>query len=233
MTQREREQAEREQRISKPKSREGSTPNKGEGLVGSWNLIPLWRPRLGELLLTAIPLIAALISYTQFAIWVESRDGFQFTDPILTLLPSFDLTWPIFTVIYCGILASIFQLIRYPNYLLHALRAYALLLFIRICAMYLLPLLPPEGMIVLIDPVAGLGPGGALERDLFFSGHTATMTLLTLAVRGRLLTSIFALLTLLLAIMLLLQHVHYSIDILAAPFFAWGAWRMTGMRAEG
>lgn len=185
-----------------------------------------WRGRIAELLLTLLGVAIILALFLRFTGWVERRAGVVLEDPILQALPPIDLSWPIFGIIYGGLVAALVILLRRPEDLLLTLRAYGLLVLVRIAAMWVTPLDPPEGMILLVDPIAGVGPGGALTRDLFFSGHTATMVLLALGMRHRIERVLFFLAALLLAAFLLLQHVHYTVDILAAPFFAWGCFRM-------
>ena len=185
-----------------------------------------WKERRGELLLTLLLLGITLFLFSRFVMWVESRPGVALDDPFLALFSPIDLTWPIFAVIYGGIFLGLFRLWRRPDALLLMVQSYILLLLIRITAMYVTPFAPPEEMIVLSDPVAGLGPGGAMTNDLFFSGHTATIFLFYLTTVDRLSQRIFLVLTILLAFMLLFQHVHYTVDVLAAPFFAYGAYRI-------
>lgn len=185
-----------------------------------------WRERISELLLTLLGVATILTLFLRFTGWVERRSGVVLDDPILQALPSLDLSWPIFGIIYGGLVAALVILLRHPEDLLVILRAYGLLVLVRIAAMWVTPLDPPEGMILLVDPIAGVGPGGVLTRDLFFSGHTATMILLALGMRHRIERVLFFLAALLLAAFLLLQHVHYTVDILAAPFFAWGCFRI-------
>jgi hypothetical protein len=96
--------------------------------------------------------------------------------------------------------------------------------------MYLVPLNPPPGMIPLGDPfVEYFGTGRLLTKDLFFSGHTATIFLFYLvsdpARRG--LKIIFLICTVLVAVFVLLQHVHYTIDVASAPFFTFSAYKIT------
>jgi membrane-associated phospholipid phosphatase len=91
-------------------------------------------------------------------------------------------------------------------------------------AMYLAPLEPPPGIIELRDPfVEFFGGGRTLTRDLFFSGHTSTLFLLFLLIPGKALRAAFASATLLVGLCVVLQHVHYTVDVIAAPFFAYGA----------
>ncbi len=193
-------------------------------LSNSWKE---WRPRLVELLITAALLIVVLFFFLRFTGWVEGRSGVVLSDPVLELLTPVDLSWQIFLIIYGGLLAGLILMWRRPESLLHFLRAYILLVLIRVVAMWVTPLDPPAGMILLVDPLASAGPGGALTRDLFFSGHTATMILLILVMRRRAERLAFGFTALVLAGMLLLQHVHYTVDILAAIPFAYLAYRLT------
>ncbi len=72
------------------------------------------------------------------------------------------------------------------------------------------------------------GASAVLTRDLFFSGHTSTLFLISLAVPGRRARPFFLACTAAVATCVLVQHVHYTVDVLAAPFFAYGAWRAAG-----
>nr|WP_262898321.1 sphingomyelin synthase family protein [Hymenobacter siberiensis] len=67
-----------------------------------------------------------------------------------------------------------------------------------------------------------------IVRDLFFSGHTATMVLLTLVGRGRSWRWVLGLMSVAVGVLVLVQRVHYSYDVLAAPFFAGAAYWLAG-----
>jgi PAP2 superfamily C-terminal len=90
-------------------------------------------------------------------------------------------------------------------------------------AMYAVPFNPPTDMIPLDDPfVQFMGTGKMLTKDLFFSGHTATLFLLHLLMEKKIAKRIFLVLTFVIALSVILQHVHYFIDVFAAPFFTFG-----------
>jgi len=101
--------------------------------------------------------------------------------------------------------------------------------------MYLLPLEPPANMIILNDPlVEFFGTGQALTKDLFFSGHTATLFILFLVSEKKIIKTVFLISTIAVAIAVLLQHVHYSIDVLAAVFFTYACYNfLSYIRLEG
>jgi membrane-associated phospholipid phosphatase len=95
------------------------------------------------------------------------------------------------------------------------------------CAMYVLPLDPPVNMIILNDPlVEFFGTGQTLTKDLFFSGHTATLLILYLVSEKKIYKIIFLVITILVAIAVLLQHVHYTIDVFAALFFSYACYKL-------
>jgi membrane-associated phospholipid phosphatase len=178
--------------------------------------------------ITSILLLAiVLFTLTNFLNYVESRIGFSFDDPILSLFEPTDLTWLTFTLIYGSLITAIVNLISQPDKLLFTIQLYILMVIVRIISMWLLPLNPPEKMILLNDPfVEFFGTGKTLTKDLFFSGHTATLFILFLTVDDKLFKRIFLLSTILVAISVLIQHVHYSIDVFAAIFFTYACYQI-------
>jgi len=182
-------------------------------------------------------LVATLAGLAALVKWVERRPGAVLPDPVLAWVAPRDVTWPIFTLIYVGILLAVILLARSPVRLLIGVQAYVVMALLRIVVMWATPLDPPPGMIVLEDPlVQGFGGASqALTRDLFFSGHTSTMFLLFLAVPGRSAKAYFLACTGAVAWLVLVQHVHYAVDVLAAPVFAYAAWRIArnGWRLGG
>lgn len=180
-----------------------------------------------EFILSILLLTVILFTLTNFLNYVESRNGFSFRDPILSLFEPTDLTWLIFTLIYGSLTAAIVHLISKPEKLLFTIQLYTLMVVVRIISMWLLPFNPPEKMILLNDPfVEFFGTGKTLTKDLFFSGHTATLFILFLTADDRLFKGIFLLSTIIVAISVLMQHVHYSIDVFAAIFFTYACYQI-------
>lgn len=181
-----------------------------------------------RLLVTPPLLVGTLAALAALVKWVERRPGAVLPDPVLAMLAPRDVTWPVFTLIYVGIVLAVLLLVRSPVRLLLGVQGYVVMALLRIVVMWATPLDPPPGMIVLEDPLVQ-GFGGAAEpltRDLFFSGHTSTMFLLFLAVPGRAARAFFLAATAGVAFLVLVQHVHYAVDVLAAPPFAYAAWRI-------
>jgi hypothetical protein len=188
-----------------------------------------WRnPSFRRHLVVTVPiLLLVLYLFSLFLDWVEMRAGVILPDPFVAALPAVDFTWPIFIVIYAGLVYGLVMLSSYPVKLLLALQSYLVLVCIRFVTMFVTPLDPPEGIIPLVDPfVQFFGSGQVPTKDLFFSGHTSTLLLLAFASPGRMPRILFVLCALIVGILIVWQHVHYAIDVLVAPFVAYASHRV-------
>jgi len=180
-----------------------------------------------ELAITLILLAVVLASLTNFLNFVEARQGVSLPDPVLNLFTPIDLTWLIFALIYISLITAVISLAKNPCRLLFAIQLYTMMVIVRIIAMYILPLEPPQNMIALNDPfVEFFGSGKTLTKDLFFSGHTATLFILFLVSENKLIKTIFLISTVAVAVSVFLQHVHYSIDVFAAVFFVYALYSL-------
>jgi len=180
-----------------------------------------------EFVVSLILLALVLTGLARFVNFVEYRPGVAFSDPVLDLFNPIDMTWLTFGLIYIALVIAVASLINNPRQLLFALQLYTLMAFVRIIAMFLLPLEPPEKMILLKDPfVEFFGSGQTLTKDLFFSGHTATLFILFLVSKNKIIKTLFLISTILVAIFVLLQHVHYTIDVFAAVFFTYACYKL-------
>lgn len=175
-----------------------------------------------------IPVLIAILSlFSLFLEWVELRSGSILHDPIIASTTPHQFTWPIFVLIYAGLIVGLVTLSKRPRQLIAAFQAYALMVCIRFVAMYLTPFDPPAGIIPLADPfVQFFGSGSVPTKDLFFSGHTATLLLLAFtAERGRM-QFFFAACAVVVGVLIVWQHVHYAIDVVMAPFVAYTSYRI-------
>lgn len=188
-----------------------------------------------ELVITLFLLAVVLTSLANFLNYVEARQGVLLPDPLLNLFNPIDLTWLIFALIYISLVVAIATLSQKPKRLLFAVQLYTLMVLLRIVAMFLLPLEPPATMIILSDPlIEFFGTGQTLTKDLFFSGHTATLFILFLVSEKKIIKTVFLISTIAVAIAVLLQHVHYSIDVFAAVFFTYACYCfLSHSRSEG
>ncbi len=193
----------------------------------TWQLFLRDKKSKTEFIITLTSLVVTLLSLTRFLSYVEVRKGVQLADPFLNFFDPIDLTWFTFGVIYLSLFYAIIYLINKPALLLIAVQSYIVMVLFRIAAMYSLPLDPPQLMIPLSDPfVEYFGTGQLLTKDLFFSGHTATLFLLFLVADKNIIKAAFLTATIAVAIAVLIQHVHYTVDVIAAPFFSCGAFKI-------
>jgi hypothetical protein len=196
---------------------------------------PAWRSRryLVELFLSTLAVAVALGGLAQYLQFNERRAGVVLADPVLAMLAPRDLSWVIFGLVYATTLVALVGLLRHPHALLLTLRAYALMVIVRIAAMYVAPFDVPAGLVTLTDPLAALvGVGPDIRRDLFFSGHTATIFLFFLTAVERPLRYFFLACSIAVGLCVMLQHVHYTLDVIAAPFFCYGCFRAMGGRVR-
>ena len=177
-----------------------------------------------EIFITIVLLVLILMGLASFLNYVETRNGIVLNDPLLNLFEPVNLTWLTFGLIYISIVIALMVFLKNPLLLTTALQSYIVMTSLRIIVMYIVPLNPPDKMIPLSDPfVEYFGTGQVLTKDLFFSGHTATLFLFFLLADKKKLKIFFLISTIIVALAVLLQHVHYSIDVIAAPFFAYGS----------
>jgi len=200
----------------------------------NWRNLLLQKKFRTELIITIILLAFILFALSHFLIYVERRRGIVLNDPVLNQFEPINLTWLIFSLIYLSLTLAVIDLTKDPKRMLFVIQAYILMIAVRIAAMYVVPLDPPQNMIALNDPFVQLfGTGKPLTKDLFFSGHTATLFLLYMGTKRILLKRIFLIFTITVGISVLLQHVHYTADVLVAPFAAYGCYSLAGyLRSE-
>jgi len=178
-----------------------------------------------ETILSFLFLVATLFLLANFLNYVETRNGIVLPDPLLRLFPPVDLTWLTFGIIYFSLLMTIFLLAKKPESILLTIQTYVLIIVVRMVMMYVVPFNPPKNMLVLNDPfVQFFGTGQMLTKDLFFSGHTAIMFLFFLVAESKKIKKILISLTIIVAASVLIQHVHYTVDVLVAPFVTYGCY---------
>ena len=164
----------------------------------------------------------------RFFEYIQARSGYILNDPVLNLFTPVDTSAFIFTIMYIAILTSLAYIIRNPFLFIKGLQAFCMLSFMRICTLYFVPLEPDVSIIPLRDPIVDylFYNQVLITKDLFFSGHVSTMFLLFLFVPGKRLKAFVFIVTLIVAILILLQHSHYTIDVVAAPLFSYLSFRL-------
>ena len=154
---------------------------------------------------------------------IQAREGKVISDPIINMITPIDLSWWTFGFEYLVVVLGLTYAAFRPRQLMLLFETIFLLTVTRMATLYFFPLDPPIGIIPLEDPILGklVYTGNVINKDLFFSGHTVMVFIMFLSVRHKLLKALFLVLTIFVASFLVIQHVHYSFDVLAAPFFTW------------
>lgn len=175
-----------------------------------------------KLILGFVVLICLLFIFPFFFEYIEKRNGIVLKDPILAMMPSVNLSIIIFSIIWTMGIWVFIRCIQCPEMFIIFLWSFIFLSISRILTISMVPLNPPAGLVPLKDPVVNIFYGEkTITKDLFYSGHTATQFLIFLCLRKKT-DKIFGIIaTILIGVMVLIQHIHYSIDVIAAPFFSY------------
>jgi hypothetical protein len=174
---------------------------------------------------TILLLITALVAPLFFG-YIEKRNGIVLNDWLLEQLPAKNFSIPIFTIIWGMFIYAAIKAWRSPDFFLLFITGYLLLNLSRFITIGLVPLNPPLGWVALKDPLTGIFYGNKIvTKDLFYSGHTSTMVLMAFCLPAKWEKIMAFSATLVIAVLLLFQKVHYTIDVIAAPFFAWMMYR--------
>jgi len=188
-------------------------------------LTPWFRRRL----MAGMALLVAMLSLLPlFFQTIERRPGALLHDPILQLLPPHNISTLLFIVMWSFTAYCVFRAAQTPRMFLAYLWSFIFLTAFRCLTIKLVPLDPPVGLIGLVDPVSNFfyGSDKFVTKDLFFSGHTSSMFLLYLTVPGKKDKKLALVVTAIVAYLLLVQHVHYTLDILGAIIFCWLSYRI-------
>ena len=182
---------------------------------------PVFRKKvIGGVLLFA----AILLILPRFFSIIEARQGVVLNDWLLHLIPSMDFSVIIFILVWSTFLLVLTRSIQQPAIFLMILYFLIFITLTRILTISIIPLEPPTGLIILKDPLTSLSYGGKgifITKDLFFSGHTSNLFMFYLCLQKKR-DKQFALFTsLLVGSLVLVQHVHYSIDVIGAIVFTY------------
>ncbi|MBL7846399.1 MAG: hypothetical protein JNL40_02935 [Cyclobacteriaceae bacterium] len=145
--------------------------------------------------------------------------GILLNDPILNFFTPSDWSNAVFFILTVALVQTLFTYANKPAILLTGILTYCLVNILRTLTMYAITLEPPADMILLIDPISAslVYPEKAFAKDLFFSGHVSTMMAMVYVERNRYWYLAKLAGTSLMALFLAWQHVHYTVDLLAAP----------------
>lgn len=157
----------------------------------------------------------------KIALKIESRKGVILTDPILNLLPSIDFSFWIFILLYSCLLLVVVSHLDKPKIIYQIAHMHFWVAVIRQITIILIALEPPPGIIVLRDVFLEntvyphLTP---LTKDLFFSGHVASIWIYFLCTQNVVQKRLFVIATIAMGFMVMSMRVHYSYDVYGAIF---------------
>jgi len=153
---------------------------------------------------------------------IEKRNGIVLNDWILERLVPYDVSIFVFIIIWATTLLILVRSVQEPDILIQLLWAYVFLCILRIISISIVPLDPPAGLLPMIDPISNAFYGKKyITKDLFFSGHTSSIFLNFLCLRKKTDKALALLGAIVAGLLLLIQHVHYTIDVIAAPIFTY------------
>lgn len=154
--------------------------------------------------------------------YIETRTGVQLEDKLLTFFPSIDFSMPVFALLYISLIILVLTHLDQPKVILRIIEMHFAVAVVRQVCILLVALEPPSGIIVLRDVFLEntIYPHNTpLTKDLFFSGHVASIWIYFLCARRLLLKVLLGFATLIMGYMILCMRVHYTYDVYGAVFF--------------
>jgi len=175
--------------------------------------------------------VAALFTVVGLAVdyycgsYVTVTPGAKVPDLILDKIPAIDLS---FLFVY-GYMVLLMVLFLYPAFfrvrMLHVVAIqFSLLLMLRSVFMIFTHLETPAGSVPVSFP--WFFENLYFENDMFFSGHTAMPFLGFYLFRNSRLRYVFLVGAVVMGIVVLAMHLHYSIDVFAAFFMTYCSYKM-------
>ncbi len=164
-----------------------------------------------------------LVGFASLLAYIETRQGHVFYDPILNFIKPRDVSDFIFFVTYLTALVGLIYAFYSPYRFLHLIQMYGSLTLLRIITLFFVPLDPPTTIIPLKDMFLThtFYAGSENLKDLFFSGHAATLFLFYFFTHDKILKYLFLFSAIAVSFGVVIQHAHYSYDVAAAPIFAY------------
>ena len=194
----------------------------------TWKVTWKSRYRRYQMITGTVIMLAIVFTLPHFFGYLQKRKGVVLNDWLLARLPPQNVSVLIFALIWGMALLIIIRTIKNPSIYITFCWTYIFIYIVRFVTLSLVVLDPPRGMILLVDPVnSAFYHNAVITKDLFFSGHTATMVLIFLCLEKRTDKIIALIAAFAVACLLLVQHVHYTIDVLAAPVVVYTCYRLT------
>lgn len=178
-----------------------------------------------KMILGIICLIVLFGLFPWFFENIERRNGVLIQDWLLEFIPAYDVSIPIFVILYSIGILGVIRIYQNPSIGMMGVWGFVFLFFSRMITIALVSLNPPNDMVALVDPLSVIFYGSkTITKDLFFSGHTASVLLSALCFENKRDKVIGFISAFIIGLLLLVQHAHYTIDVLGAVIFSFLAW---------
>ncbi len=171
-------------------------------------------------------LIASLVINYFAGTYADRAASQSVNDLLLDLLPTVDVAFLFVQGFAIAVMLGLGSLIVHPKAIPFTFKSYALFILVRAFFIVLTHLGPsPERAPIVLD---GIGAYLSFNADFFFSAHTGAPYLMALIFwRNFNLRILFCAVSMLLAITVLLGHLHYSIDVFAAYFITYSIYKLS------
>ncbi len=195
----------------------------------TWRVTWNSRYRRYQMIIGTVIMFAIIFTLPIFFGHIEKRKGAVLNDWLLARIPPHNVSNLIFGIIGGMILLILVRAIKNPSIYITYCWTLVFVCLVRFVTISVVALDPPTGMIPLVDPLSSVfyGNNVSITKDLFFSGHTTTMFLIFLCLQKRTDKIIALIAAFAVAYLLLVQHIHYTIDILAAPVVVYPCYQLT------
>lgn len=164
-------------------------------------------------------LLLIMVCMPHFFGMMERRQGVVLHDMVLEQLPAIDVSVLTFIIIWSMNFLLIYRSVQDPSVFILGLYTLILVNLVRLATISITPLNPPLGLIPLRDPLSSLFYGGPtifITKDLFFSGHTSSQFMVFLCLKNKADKRVALASSIVVGFLVLIQHVHYTIDVAAA-----------------
>lgn len=181
-----------------------------------------------DFVIGVILLVVSLMVETRAVTYVDNQTSNAVSDIVLNNTRVYNVDGLYVYGAVSLIAFIVFVCVWYPRRLPFVLKSIALFTFVRAFFISLTHIGPYPAQVV-ISPsfFTTYFPTIFTSNDLFFSGHTGLPFLMALIFwDNKMLRTIFLGFTLLLAVVVLLGHIHYSIDVVSAFFITFGIFSM-------
>jgi hypothetical protein len=169
--------------------------------------------------------MACFVLYMLIVQWLKynsTRHGSVVNDPLYALIPPHDFSNVIFFFTYSATIISLLYLIARPQLLHRGFTTFVVLFMVRAFCIFLVPLSPSGDIISLHDPFTNfMANEDSIQNDLFFSGHIADLAFFFFIVKSPWIRRYLLLCAITVGTLLIIQRVHYTLDVLAAPIFSY------------